>query len=285
MIKVIAKNFAKEGKIEKVIELAKALVEKSIKEEGCLKYELYQDELSPRELVILEEWETKEDLKNHMASAHFKSLIPQMGEQMDKETEINTYQILTDKCDDKVENEVLKIIARRKSTRTYKEEQIKEAELQAILGAGIQAPSATNAQPWHFTTIQDKKLIDYISSKSKELIIASGIEPLVKIAESPTNIFYHAPTLIIVSGKDDVSSSLVDCSAAIENMLIAAESLNIGAVWVGLAKFFFTSKEENTKIDRPAGYTPLFAVAVGYKKTERTSGSSKRNQDVKTYIR
>ncbi|MFA6832887.1 MAG: nitroreductase family protein, partial [Bacteroidaceae bacterium] len=238
-----------------------------------------------RELVILEEWETKKDLENHMASAHFKSLIPQMGAYMDKETEINTYQILTKKCEDKVENEVLNIIAKRKSTRNFKEEQLKEAELQAILTAGIQAPSANNDQPWHFTTIQDKKLINHISDKSKELMIGSGIEPLMKIAETRINLFYHAPTIIVVSGKDDVRSALVDCSAAIENMLIAAESINIGAVWVGLAKFFFTSQEESKKIHRPEGYTPLFAVAVGYKKAESTSGPSKRNQDVKTYMR
>lgn len=285
MIKVIAKNFAKEDKIDTVIALAKELVSKSVQEVGCLKYELYQDERTPCELVILEEWETKEDLDKHMASTHFQSLIPQMSAQMEKEPEINTYKILTKKCDDKIDNEVLKVIRNRKSTRTYKSEQIKEAELEAILGAGIQAPSANNEQPWHFTTIQDKELINHISAKSKELMIDSGIEPLIKIAKSPMHIFYDAPTIIVVSGKEDVRSSLVDCSAAIENMLIAAESLNMGAVWVGLAKFFFTDEEEAAKIDKPTGYQPLFAIAVGYKKKQSTSGPAKRNQEVKTYMR
>ncbi len=285
MIKVIAKNFAKEDKVEQVIALAKELVAKSVQEVGCLKYELYQEEHTPRELVILEEWETKEHLDKHMASAHFKSLIPQMSALMDKEPEINTYQILTVKGEDKIENEVLRVIRNRKSTRTYQSEQIREDELEAIIEAGIQAPSANNGQPWHFTTIQNKELINHISSKSKELMIETGVEALIKIAKSPVNIFYDAPTVIVVSGKEDVRSAIVDCSAAIENMLIAAESLHIGAVWVGLAKFFFTFEEESAKIDRPAGYKPLFAIAVGYKKKQSTSGPAARNHEVKTYMR
>ena len=183
-----------------------------------------------------------------------------------------------------MENEVLKAIQNRRSTRKYKEEQITEEELQAILEAGIQAPTAINAQPWHFTVIQNKEMINYISDKSKEVMLASGNERLVNIGKSSTNIFYNPPTVIIVSTKEDVASGPVDCSAAIENMLIAAESMGLGSVWIGLAGFFFSLEEEVKKLNLPDGSKPFYAVSFGYKETN-TVGPSKRNKDVVNYIR
>jgi len=89
MIKVIAKNFAKEDKIEKVLELAKVLVETTVKEDGCIKYEMYQDEKNPSTLIMIEEWETIEALNNHMSSEYFKKIVPQMSECMDQKSELN----------------------------------------------------------------------------------------------------------------------------------------------------------------------------------------------------
>lgn len=89
MIKVIAKNFAKEDKIEKILNLARDLVEKTVKEDGCIKYEMYQDEKNPSTLIMIEEWETIEDLKAHMSSDHFKEIVPQMNECMDQKAELN----------------------------------------------------------------------------------------------------------------------------------------------------------------------------------------------------
>lgn len=184
-----------------------------------------------------------------------------------------------------MENEVLKAIRNRRSIRSYKEEQISEIQLQTILEAGIQAPSANNLQPWHFTVVQDRGLIDFISDQSKEVMLKSDNETIVQIGKSPLNIFYKAPTLIIVSGKEEDSSSLVDCSAAIENMLIAVEAIGLGAVWVGFVKFFFALNDEVKKLKLPDGYKPFYAVAIGYKNMSADSGPSNRNKDVVTYIR
>ncbi len=92
MIKVLAKNFAKENEIDKILELAKELVEKTAKEIGCIKYEMYQNTKVPTELIMLEEWETDEDLNNHMSSEHFKRIVPQMAEYLRKKVEINIYK-------------------------------------------------------------------------------------------------------------------------------------------------------------------------------------------------
>ncbi|SHH95591.1 putative quinol monooxygenase [Clostridium grantii] len=91
MIKVVAKNFPKEDKIAEVIELCKELVDATRKEEGCIKYELFQDVNEPNVLTFIEEWVDVEALNKHMASEHFTRIIPEFGEFMLKDGDINVY--------------------------------------------------------------------------------------------------------------------------------------------------------------------------------------------------
>jgi hypothetical protein len=64
-------------------------------------------------------------------------------------------------------NEVLKAIANRRSIRKFKDAQIKDDELNAIIEAGLSAPSGHNTQPWYFTVIQDKATMKEISDTAK----------------------------------------------------------------------------------------------------------------------
>lgn len=184
-----------------------------------------------------------------------------------------------------MENEVIKTIKNRRSIRNYKEEQIKEEELKTILEAGIQAPTANNSQPWHFTVVQDREMIDFMNTEAKKMMAKSDNQKVAKMGKSAINIFYNAPTVIVASGKKDIQSALVDCSAAIENMLIAAESIDLGGVWIGFAGFFFEDQENIEKLNLPEGYEPFYAVAIGYKGENVPTGPSKRNMDVINYIR
>jgi quinol monooxygenase YgiN len=92
MIKVVAKSYAKEGKVDKILELSKELVEKTVIEEGCISYELFQDLEDPKAIVFIEEWESEEALSKHMASEHFKRIVPQLNELREKTSEINKYK-------------------------------------------------------------------------------------------------------------------------------------------------------------------------------------------------
>jgi len=184
-----------------------------------------------------------------------------------------------------MKNETIKSIMNRRSTRRFKEEQITEEELQILLDAGIQAPTAINEQPWHFTVIQDKEMINNMSDKNKEIMRQSDNEHIASFGKKDVNIFYKAPTLIIVSGKTGTTSPLVDCSAAIENILVAAESIGLGSVWIGSVKFLFADKDEVKKFNLPEGYEPYYAVSIGYKENDTVLGPSKRNKDVVNYIR
>ena len=183
-------------------------------------------------------------------------------------------------------NEILKNIKSRRSIREYLPKQIKQEDLDSIIEAAIYAPSGHNDQPWHFTIIQNKELIAYISAKSKELMAKSEIDWMRNMGLNPKiNLTYNAPTLIIVSGNKVATSPKVDCSASIQNMLLTAESLNIGSVWIGLISFFFSLEDEVKKLGIPEGYEPYYGVALGYKGSEKPLIAPNRKLDVVNYIR
>lgn len=90
MIKVVAKNLFRQGTMENVLPLYEELVEKSRAEKGCLSYELFQDTENPCILTMLETWESKEHLKAHSESEHFKRIVSQLGKMRERH-EINVY--------------------------------------------------------------------------------------------------------------------------------------------------------------------------------------------------
>lgn len=183
-------------------------------------------------------------------------------------------------------NEVLQTIKNRRSIREYNPEQISQEELDLIIEAGIHAPTGHNMQPWHFTVVQDRKVIEHINEVSKKVMSTMEIEWIRDAGLNPEyDITYKAPTLFIVSGRKDWITSRIDCCAAVENMLIAAESLNVGSVWLGFAMFGFQNEGEAEKIGIPQGYEPYYAFALGYKTQDSQPATPKRNYDVVNYVR
>ena len=78
MIRVIAKFSVKADGIDPFMNIAKELVTKTVEEEGCISYEMVQDTKNSTQLFMLEEWKSKEALDQHLTSAHFTLLVPQM---------------------------------------------------------------------------------------------------------------------------------------------------------------------------------------------------------------
>ncbi|MGQ7867899.1 putative quinol monooxygenase [Sunxiuqinia sp. sy24] len=77
-IKVVARFAVKDTQFDPFLNLAKELVQGTLKEEGCINYELVQDRQSPEVLMMVEEWESKSLLDKHMASEHFTRIVPQL---------------------------------------------------------------------------------------------------------------------------------------------------------------------------------------------------------------
>ncbi|HYF84746.1 MAG TPA: nitroreductase family protein [Clostridia bacterium] len=184
-------------------------------------------------------------------------------------------------------NETLKIIKQRRSIRSFKEKQIKKEELQAVLEAGLYAPNAGD-QAWHFTVIQNKELMGRLNLAAKEAAKQLDIEGLSEIANNESyNCFYGAPTLILVSGKEQAIPLEADCAAATQNLLLAAESIGLGSCWIYFVMFAFNSPqgpELRKELKIPKGYKPYYSAVLGYKE-DAVANAPDRKPNLITYIR
>ncbi|MFO7810375.1 MAG: nitroreductase [Candidatus Delongbacteria bacterium] len=184
-------------------------------------------------------------------------------------------------------NEVLKCIKNRRSCRDFKPDLLKEEDIRQIIDAGIWAPSGNNKQPWFFTVVRGKENVQKISDRSK----ANALKYLkqakyLSIAEDKEyDLFYGAPCLIIVSADYESSTATADCSAAIQNMLLAAESLNIGSLWNGIIKRFWFDTAGvvmfKNKYNIPNKFQPLYAVALGYFCEKKVEGPERKAGRIK----
>jgi nitroreductase len=157
----------------------------------------------------------------------------------------------------------LKAIFERRSIRKYTEEPVSDDDLNILLKAAMAAPSAGNRQSWEFIIIRDSEvlnaMIDYHPSGGY-------------------NMLGHAPLAIVVCGdaKKEMYESLwiQDCSAATENILIAAQSLGLGAVWLGVHPMEDRIAKIKKLLGLPEKIIPLSVVSVGHPAEKK--GPSKR---------
>ncbi|MCC5466903.1 nitroreductase family protein [Pelosinus baikalensis] len=181
-------------------------------------------------------------------------------------------------------NEILKIIKSRRSIRSFTEQQIKEEDLQAILEAGQYAPNGIGNQPWHFIVVQNKELLEALSSASKQVAKNHELGFFRNLANTKEfNAFYGAPTVVIVAGDEQTQCSLADCAAATQNMLLAAEALGLGACWINFGLFIFDGEESahyKQLLKVPEGFRPFYSVALGYRKGEVPKAAQRKEQVV-----
>lgn len=162
--------------------------------------------------------------------------------------------------------DIFEVIKKRRSVRSYKPDYVEREKIEKILDAAIWAPSSHNSQPWHFTVIKNDGLGKELNEATKLILLKSDSELLQKLGKRP-DLFYGAPIVVVVSGLSKLSTSIIDCSAATENMLLAAEYLGLGTCWNGLVTNLFLKDpghEVIKKLQIPEDYSPLYAVAVGY---------------------
>jgi len=185
-------------------------------------------------------------------------------------------------------NEAMKVILNRRSIRAFRKNQITDAELKDILNAAIMAPVGLNPDVWHFTVIQNREMLDKMVRSIKEAISKSGSKFLIERASYPEyHTFYNAPTVILVSGDSATPGAQSNCGAAVQNILLAAESLNIGSCWIQSSNLLFNSdmeKELRKELGIPDGFNPVCSIAIGYKAIENPSAPP-RNKDVFNFVK
>jgi nitroreductase len=152
--------------------------------------------------------------------------------------------------------DVLQAIFTRRSIRKYTGAPISEDNMQTLLKAGFSAPSAHNMQPWHFVVVKSPATLAYIAEA----------HPYAKMLP-------QAGCCIIVCGDDEVQKSkgllVEDCSAAIQNILLAAHGIGLGAVWSGLYPSPELTKLIATTIKLPDNIEPIGMVVVGHKAEDK----------------
>ncbi|MBC2580479.1 nitroreductase [Clostridium sp. DJ247] len=181
-------------------------------------------------------------------------------------------------------NETLNTLLNRRSIRAYKQDQIKDEDLQTILKAGLFAPSAMNQQSWHFTVIQNEETLHKINEVSRTILQKSGNKNLEERAKSEKfSLFYNAPTLIIVSGSEKAIAPQIDCAVALENMFLAATSLDIGSCWIHGVTSFSNTEEGKALLKElgiPEDYNVIGSGAFGYKATEAPNAAPRKENTV-----
>lgn len=187
-----------------------------------------------------------------------------------------------------MKNMVLETILSRRSTRNYKADKIDEEILNEIINAGTYAPSAHNQQSWHFTVVTNRELLRKMSNETKEQTKESDDNVIRKMANNSNfDIFYKAPAAIIVSGDNSSMMPQVDCAAATQNILIAAESLDVGTCWNGFVSFIFqgeVGEKWRKELNIPENHTPYYAIGLGYKDGKTLQAPARRENRV-NYIK
>ena len=143
-------------------------------------------------------------------------------------------------------------IMTRTSIRQYTDETVSKADIETMLRAGMAAPTAVNRQPWHFVAVTDKTKLAELAGRRGGMIKQAGVAIVVcgnmdKAMQGPGQAFW-----------------VQDCSAATENILLAANAIGLGAVWTGCYPMDDRVAEVSKTLKLPKTIVPLCVIAIGH---------------------
>lgn len=156
---------------------------------------------------------------------------------------------------------VLEFIMQRRSIRKFTDQPVEQNKIENLLIAAMAAPSAMNLQPWEFVVIQDEAILREIR---KTLNFGKMVAPLA---------------IVVCGNLSSIKSSITehfwvqDCSAATENILLAAAGMGLGSVWCGIHPIFKYKNSLSKLLNLPENVHPLNVIYIGYpaeKKEART---------------
>lgn len=152
---------------------------------------------------------------------------------------------------------MLDTIERRRSIRQYSRAGVSEEDVQRLLQAAMAAPSARAQDPWHFIVVRD--------AETRSLLAAT---------HGFSGMCAQSPVVIVVCGDAALSEHWVsDCSAATQNILLAATALGLGSCWV--ATYPRPEREAHLRsvLGLPANIKPLCMIPIGHPAEEKPARS------------
>ncbi len=168
-------------------------------------------------------------------------------------------------------NETIKTLLERRSIRKFKPEQIREDELNAILEAGMYAPSGANQQSALFVVVQDKETLRKLSVMNAA-VWGKDIDP-----------YYGAPTVILVFADRSKVTPVEDASLALGNMFNAAASLGIGSCWIHRVRQMFETGEGKDLLRKwgvIGDYVGVGSCILGYPDCEHPKAAPRKDNFV-----
>ena len=150
-------------------------------------------------------------------------------------------------------NDNLSFIFGRRSIRVYSPTPVSEAAVQKMLEAAMAAPSAAAKDPWRFVVIRDRQTLSAIANALPNgQMIATAALGIAVCGELPA------------AHDQQLSYMLQDCSAAIENLLLAAHVLGLGACWLGVHPRELRVNALKQILGLPPAVIPVSCIAIGY---------------------
>lgn len=149
---------------------------------------------------------------------------------------------------------VLQNIASRKSVRHFTQEPVTQEQLQTLARAAMAAPTACNKQPWAVIAINDRTMLDSL---------CAGLPYAKMLAEAQAAMIVCGDLSKALEG-DGAQFWIQDCSAATENLLLAAEAMSLGAVWTAVYPDPERMAIVNKVLNLPENIIPLNVIPIGH---------------------
>jgi nitroreductase len=166
-------------------------------------------------------------------------------------------------------NQTIGTILNRRSVRAFEQRPIPREDLETILSCGDAGPSGANARAWRYVVVQDasfkKSLIEQgmpVYKQWLEKMPQTFKEMRREIDKSPDPIYYGAPTIVFVIGKGMTAD--LDSSIALQNIMLAARSLNIGSCWVHIGQLVLQNPSVRAEFNIAEGEKVYGPVILGY---------------------
>ena len=183
--------------------------------------------------------------------------------------------------------EALEALVTRRSTRNYKPDPVEQEKIDKILEAGRQASSGGNNQTSHYFVIRNREVLDKLIVMTEKAFAAmeatentyASMKHSISASKKGGYVFcYNAPVLIAVANRKDYGNNIADCACTIENMMVAANALDLGSCWINQLKWL-NAEPEITEYLRSLGLKEgervYGAVILGHPATE--TGLPNRN--------
>lgn len=158
-------------------------------------------------------------------------------------------------------NKTVEMIKNRASIRAFTDEMLTGEERQALIDAALAAPSGANQQNWHFCFVEDKAIVGEIEKYLVDRVMAGDNEFIKKLIASRNNrIFFNAAVVVFVTTKG--GESQVDAGVAVQNIVLAAESMGLGSCILGGCRDAF-NLEKGAYFKKLAGFPEGYEFVVG----------------------